>query len=80
MKDILEKLKSMNKTELNEAVKQAKDFVATDAGKELVEKIKKGEGIQQLGIDSAKQKEMMQELNSNSSIAKLIFDVLNGKG
>ncbi|MBE7054924.1 MAG: hypothetical protein E7392_02280 [Ruminococcaceae bacterium] len=80
MKDILEKLKSMNKAELNEAVKQAKDFAATDAGKELVEKIKKGEGIQQLGIDSAKQKEMMQELNSNSSIAKLIFDVLNGKG
>jgi len=80
VKDILEKLKSMNKAELNEAVKQAKDFAATDAGKELVEKIKKGEGIQQLGIDSAKQKEMMQELNSNSSIAKLIFDVLNGKG
>lgn len=79
MKDIIEKLKSMDKAELSEAVKKAKAFAATDEGRELVEKIKKGEGAQQLGIDGKQQKEIMKDLNANSSIAKLIFDILNGK-
>ena len=73
MKDILEKLKSMDKKQLSEAVKQAKAYAETPQGKELVEKIKNGEG----GIDSSKE-DIKTQLGKNPEIAKLIFDILKG--
>ena len=45
MKEILDKLKGMDKKQLSEAVKQAKAYADTPQGKELVEKIKKGQNI-----------------------------------
>ncbi len=80
MKDIIDKLKSMDKEQLDAAVKQAKEFAKTDAGQELVRKIKSGDGMQDFGIDKEKQNNIKKELEKNPHIAKTIFDILNGKG
>lgn len=74
MKEILDKLKGMDKKQLAEATKQAKQFVNTPQGKELVERIKKGE----TGIDKAQQAELEKQLAKNPDIAKTIFDILKG--
>ena len=63
----------MDKKQLSEAVKQAKAYAETPQGKELVEKIKNGEG----GIDSSKE-DIKTQLGKNPEIAKLIFDILKG--
>ena len=44
MQDIIEKLKSMDKKEIDSAVKKAKEFVATPEGQAFAQKIKNGEG------------------------------------
>lgn len=80
MKDIIDKLKSMDKEQLDEAVKKAKEFARTPQGQELVQKIKNGDGMQNLGIDKEKQNNIKKELEKNPHIAKTIFDILNGKG
>lgn len=80
MKDIIEKLKSMDKAQIDAAVKQAKEFVKTREGQQLVQKIKNGEGMQDLGIDREKQNNIKKELEKNPHIAQTIFDILNGKG
>ena len=74
MKDILEKLRGMDKKQLSEAVKQAKAYAETPQGKELVEKIKNGEG----GIDPSSKEDIKNQLGKNPEIAKLIFDLLKG--
>ncbi len=73
MKDILDKLKGMDKKELSDAVKQAKAFIKTDEGKALAEKIKSGEGI-----PKTQHQEIMNEINKNPDIAKTIFNILKG--
>ena len=80
MQDIIEKLKSMDKGELDNAVKKAKDFVNTPEGQAFAKKIKNGEGLSQMGIGKAQQDNIKKELSQNPSIAKTIFDILNGKG
>ena len=80
MQDIIEKLKSMDKGELDNAVKKAKEFVATPEGQELAQKIKNGEGLSTLGIGKQQQDSIKKQLGQNPSIAKTIFDILNGKG
>lgn len=77
MKDIIDKLKAMDKKELGEAVKKAKEFAATSRGQELIEKIKSDGGMKELGIDGEKQKNIKKELEKNPHIAKIIFDILN---
>lgn len=74
MKDIIEKLKGMDKKELNEAVKQAKAFAETPRGKELVEKIKSGNK----DIKNGQYAEIMKEIDKNPDIAKAIFNILKG--
>lgn len=74
MKDILEKIKGMDKKQLGEAVKQAQAFAATPQGKAFVEKIKNGEA----GIDKAQQDDIMKQLSKNPDIAKAISDILKG--
>lgn len=80
MQDIIEKLKSMDKKEIDSAVKKAKEFVATPEGQAFAQKIKNGEGLSQMGIGKAQQDSIKKELSQNPSIAKTIFDILNGKG
>lgn len=74
MKEILEKIKGMDKKQLSDAIKQAKEFAATPQGKELVEKIKKGE----TGINKTQHAEIMEQINKNPDIAKAVFDILKG--
>ena len=74
MKEILDKLKGMDKKQLSEAVKQAKAYADTPQGKEIVEKIKKG----QTGIPESKQLEIKKKLEENPDISKAIFDILKG--
>ena len=69
MNDFFEKLRGMDKKQLEEAVKQAKAFVKTDEGKAFVEKVKQG---------GSEQDNIKKELGKNPEIAKLIFDILKG--
>lgn len=73
MKEIIDKLKSMDKAELDAAMQKAKKFAQTPQGQELVQKLKDGKGTPQ-------QEKAMKELGKDPNIAKLIFDILNGKG
>lgn len=73
MKDIIEKLKGMDKKELGKAIKQAKEYMKTDEGKALAEKIKNGEAISE-----AQRNEMMKEIGKNPDISKTISDFLKG--
>lgn len=72
MKDILEKLKNMDKKELSEAINKAKAFAETPKGKELVAEIKNS------GLKKTQHAEIMEKLEKNPDIAKAIFDILKG--
>ena len=74
MKDILDKLKGMDKKELKEAIKQAKAFIETDEGKALAEKIKNGDKA----APKSQYSEIMEEVNKNPEIAQAIFNILKG--
>ncbi len=74
MKDIIEKLRGMDKKELNEAVKQAKAFADTPQGRELVGKLKSGN----MDIKNSQYAEIMKEIDKNPDIAKAIFNILKG--
>ena len=74
MKDIIEKLKGMDKKELSEAVKQAKAFADTPQGKELIGKIKNGN----TDIKNSQYADIMKEIDKNPDIAKAIFNILKG--
>lgn len=73
MKEIIDKLKSMDKAELDAVMQKAKNFAQTPQGQEFVQKLKDGKGTPQ-------QEKAMKELGKDPNIAKLIFDILNGKG
>ena len=73
MKDILDKLKGMDKKELKEAIKQAKAFIETDEGKALAEKIKNNDTTVK-----PQYSEIMEEVNKNPEIAQAIFNILKG--
>lgn len=74
MKDIIEKLKGLDKKELGEAVKQAKAFADTPQGKEIMEKIKSGN----TDVKNSQYAEIMKEIDKNPDIAKAIFNILKG--
>ena len=73
MKDILDKLKEMDKKELKEAINKAKTFIETDEGKALAEKIKNGDTA-----TKSQYGEIMEQVNKNPEIAKAIFNILKG--
>ena len=75
MNDILKQLKAMDKTQLKNAVKQARAFVKTSEGKELVEKIKNSKGEEAIPKDA-----VMKELGKNPELAKMISDIFNAEG
>lgn len=72
--DIFEKLKGMDKKELSEAIKKAREFAKTDEGRQFVEKIKKGEA----GIDKSTQEKLAKEIGANPDLAKKLSDLLKG--
>ena len=72
--DIFEKLKGMDKNELSEVIRKARDFAKTDEGKVFVEKIKKGEA----GIDKSTQEKLVKEIGANPDLAKKLSDLLKG--
>lgn len=75
MKDIIEQLKTMDKSQLKNAVKQARAFAKTSEGKELVEKIKNAKGEEKIQKDN-----IMKELGKNPDLAKMISDIFNTEG
>ena len=74
MKDIIEKLKGMDKKELGEAIREAKAFAQTPEGKELVQKVKNGN----IDEKNSQYAEIMKEVEKNPDIAKAIFNILKG--
>ena len=74
MKDIIEKLKGMDKKELGQAINQAKAFAQTPEGKELVQKVKNGN----IDTKNSQYAEIMKEVEKNPDIAKAIFNILKG--
>ena len=72
--DIFEKLKGMNKKELSDAIKKAREFAKTDEGRAFVEKVQKGEA----GIDKSAQENIMKEISKNPDIAKTLSDLFKG--
>lgn len=71
--DIIEKLRSMDKKELGKAIKEAKAYMKTDAGKALAEKIKNGDALPREQHDA-----MMKAIGENPDIAKTISEFLKG--
>lgn len=63
----------MDKKELGKAIKEAKAYMKTDAGKALAEKIKNGEALPREQHEA-----MMKAISENPDIAKTISEFLKG--
>ena len=74
MKDIFEKLKTMDKSQLKSAISQAKAFASTPEGKKFVEKVKSSGGTEELQKEN-----IMKEIGKNPDLAKMISDIFNAK-
>ncbi len=72
--NIADILKGMNKLQLEDAVKKAKEFAATEKGKEMIAELQSS-GKLEGGFDKDK---IMNEIKQNPDIAKKISDILNG--
>ena len=70
MQDILSMLKNMNPAELNDAVNKAKTFVNTPEGKQVLEKLKKGQPVDGLPVTTKEQNQILSHLTKNPLIAK----------
>ena len=66
-------LKGMNKSQLEDAVKKAKEFAATDKGKEIINELKTTGKVKGVDGDAGK---IIEELKKNPDIAKKISDLL----
>ena len=76
MKNIFDVLKSMDKDQLNSAVKKAQEFVKTNEGKELVEKLKNENSLKDFGIDEKNKDAIAKALKENPDVAKKISDII----
>ena len=76
MKNVFDVLKSMDKEQLNSAVKKAQEFVKTNEGKELMEKLKSENGLKEIGINETNKEEIMKTLKENPDVAKKISDII----
>ena len=77
MKNIADMLKGMNKAQIEAAVEKAKEFAATQKGKEIINELKTTGKISSAGISEVDKNKIMKELESNPEIAKRISDILN---
>lgn len=80
MKDILSMLRSMDKQQLNDAVKKAQEFINTDEGKKTVEKLRRGETIDGIPISNEEQSNLISALSENPEAMKKIAQILGTKG
>ena len=79
MQDILTMLKSMNPAELNDAVNKAKAFANTPEGKQMLDKLKKGQPIEGLPVTTKEQNQIISQLSKNPQIAKQMAAMLGKK-
>lgn len=79
MKNIADILKGMNKSQLEAAVNKAKEFAATEKGREIISQLKE-KGTIDGALSSQDKDNIMKELKNNPEIAKRISDIINGKG
>ena len=77
--NIADILKGMNKSQLEDAVNKAKQFAATEKGKEIISQLKEKGSIDGT-LSSVDKDNIMKELRNNPDIAKKISDIINGKG
>lgn len=77
--DIFEMLGKVNKKELEEAVKKAKEFAKTTEGQQMVEKIKKGQAIEGIPLSGEEQNKLISTLSKNPEVAKKISEILGEK-
>ena len=73
--NIADILKGMNKSQLEAAVAKAKEFAATEKGKEIMEELKTTGKVKGVDGDAGK---ILEELKKNPDIAKKISDILKG--
>ncbi len=76
--NITDILKGMDKARLEEAVRKAKEFAATEKGKEIMSQLREKGSIDGMLTESDKNN-IMKELSQHPDIAKKISDILNGK-
>ncbi len=79
MKEILKMLGQMDKKQISEAVNKAKEFANTPEGKNLVEKLKRGENIEGIPVNRDEQNKIISEISKNPEVAKKIAELLGGK-
>ncbi|MEE0866989.1 MAG: hypothetical protein UIL37_01640 [Clostridia bacterium] len=80
MKDIMSMLRSMDKQQLNDAVKKAQDFIKTEEGKKTMEKLRRGETIDSIPISSKEQSDLISALSENPEAVKKIAEIFGVKG
>ena len=79
MKNIFDVLKSMDKDQLNDAVKKAQEFAKTDEGKSLMEKLKNQKDLKETGIGDENADSIIKQLRQNPDVIKKISDILGRK-
>ena len=79
MQDILSMLKNMNPAELNDAVNKAKAFVNTPDGKQVLEKLKKGQPVEGLPVTTKEQNQLISQLTKTPQIARQLGAMLGKK-
>ena len=77
--NIADILKGMNKKQLEDAVAKAKEFAATEKGKEFINELTQT-GKVKGAISSEDKDKILQELKNNPDVAQKISDILNGRG
>ena len=79
MQDILSMLRGMNPNELADAVAKAKAFANTQEGKQMLEKLKKGQPIEGLPVTTQEQNQIISQLTKNPQIARQLGSMLSKK-
>ncbi|MGN1098176.1 MAG: hypothetical protein ACI4SS_04705 [Clostridia bacterium] len=79
MQDIVSMLKGINPAELNDAVNKAKAFMQTAEGKQMMEKLKKGQPIEGLPVTTQEQNQLIAQLSKNPQMAKQLASILGKK-
>lgn len=77
--DIMSMLKGMNKKQLDEAVRKAKEFGKTQQGQQIIEKLRRGEPIDGIPINKAEQNRIMSEISKNPDLAARLSEILGTK-
>ena len=77
--DIMSMLGGMNKKQLDEAVRKAKEFGKTQQGQQIIEKLRRGEPIDGIPINKAEQSRIMREISKNPDLAARLSEILGTK-